>query len=293
MHKKYFLLLLVSSIMFSQPYVDIATFNYQHFSAPYSINSGLRNTTTIYNLNLFFPKEFKNGNALLFRLNNELIVTQINSNSTSSSSISSITALLGYQFTSKSKKWKTILMAIPKLASDFEDPISTTDWQIGGLLLGNYKANDKLKIKAGLYYNREAFGDFFVPLLGIDWKATDRLNFYGTLPNNYKIEYAVVKNKFFTGLNFKSQIRSFQLAQKQNNDYVRFDETVLKLFADYFLYKKVLVFSEIGYSLGKSPLQYSTVTNELTTLNSIYSPSNKYPVFNIGIAYRIRTDLEK
>lgn len=293
MCKKYFLLLLVSSIMFSQPYVDIATFNYQHFSAPYSINSGLRSTTNVYNLNLFFPKEFKNGNTFLFRLNNELIATQTNSNNYNSSSISSITALLGYQFTSKSKNWKTILMAIPKLASDFEDPIGTTDWQIGGLILGNYKANDKLKIKAGLYYNREAFGDFFVPLLGIDWKATDRLNFYGTLPNNYKIEYAVVKNKFFTGLNFKSQTRSFQLSQKQNNDYIRFDETVLKLFADYFLYKKILVFGEIGYSLGKSPLQYSTVTNELTSLNSIYSASNKYPVFNIGIVYRIRTDLEK
>jgi hypothetical protein len=208
-----------------------------------------------------------------------------------SANLSSISIALGFQFVSKSKQWKTVLMAIPELASDFEDPISADDWQYGGFFLENYIPNDKLKIKAGLYYNREAFGDFFVPLIGVDWKATDRIFLYGTVPSNYKIEYNAVKNKLYRGLNFKTHTRSCRLSEKHGLDYVRYDEMQLKVFADYFIYKKILLFGEIGYSLGKNPLQYKYRTDDVTAVNPVYTELKNYPVFNIGLVYRIRTDL--
>jgi hypothetical protein len=286
-------IVLLSYKVFAQPFVDIVSFNCQTFSSTYKNNSSNRNLTDNYNLNFFVPKKFKNGNSLLIRFNNEMISSTITPDSSYTSKVYGIALPLGFQFESKNKKWKTVVIGIPKIASDFKDEINHFDFQLGGIFLENYSINEHLKFKVGLYYNIEAFGNFFVPLISVDWKASDRLNFYGVLPTNYKIEYAAVKNKFYIGLYFKSLTRSFRLSEKKNNDYVRYDEIQLKLFLDYFIYKKVLLFGELGYSLGKNPIQYKYNTNDMANTNPVYMPLKNYPIINIGIAYRIRFDIEK
>jgi hypothetical protein len=107
------------------------------------------------------------------------------------------------------------------------------------------------------------------------------------------MEYTVVKNKMYIGLNFKSLTRSFRLSKTQDYDYVRYNEMQLKLFLDCFVYKNFLMFAEVGYSLGKNPLQYNYNTKNETLQNTVYTPMNNYPIFNLGIAYRVRLDLEK
>jgi hypothetical protein len=187
--------------------------------------------------------------------------------------------------------WITILIALPKIASSFIDLVDKKDFQMGGIFLQNYIYSDRLKIKAGLYYNREAFGNFFVPLAAIDWQATSRINFYGILPTNYKVEFNIIKNKLYSGLGFRSFTRSFRLSKNEHEDYVRYDEIQLKCFIDYFIYKKIIIFGEVGYALGKSPLQYFNNTKIKSETNLLYTPVKNGPVFNIGFAYRIRFDL--
>lgn len=284
---------LFTTIGFSQPYTDIASFTYQHFSSDYKNNPNLRNQTDNYQLNLFYPKVFKNGNVFLLRFNTEMLHSSTNLASDNSSNLSSFSLPIGFQWVSKSKRWKTVLMGIPKLASNFEGAIVSKDWQYGGLFLEDYSPSEKLKLKAGLYYNREAFGNFFVPLLGVDWKATDRIYLYGILPNSYKIEYSIIKDKFFTGLDLKSGYRSFNLSNTTQHNYVRFDETLAKFFLEGFVAKNLLLSGEVGYSFGKSPQQYYSDTNELNETNIIYTPLKKSPVFNIGISYRIRNEERK
>lgn len=288
-----FLLVLLANKTFSQPYVDIVSFNCQTFSSSYKDNTKWKNKTDDYFLNFFLPKEFKNGNTLLIRLNSEMISSTFTPDSSYTSKLYNVSMPLGFQFLSKNKKWKTVLITIPKIASDLKDAIDKNDFQLGGIFLENYVHSEKLKIKAGLYYNREAFGNFFMPLVGLDWKVSDRLNLYGILPTSYKVEYAFVKSKLYAGLNFRSLTRSFRLSKAQNLDYVRYNEIQLKLFVDYFIYKKVLIFGELGYSLGKNPWQYTYNTKIETLRNPVYTPLKSYPIFNIGVAYRIRLDLEK
>lgn len=278
-----------AGILKSQPFADIVTFSYQNFSGPYKDLDSQKNRTDDYVLNFFVPKEFKNGHTFLFRLNSEYMnTTHISSNNYS---IASISLPIGFQLVTKNKKWKTVLLAIPKVASDFRDKIDKSDLQMGGIFLQNYIYNDHLKFKAGLYYNREAFGNFFMPLVGVDWRATDKINFYGILPTNYKVEYNLVKNKLYTGLNFKSYTRSFRLCRNQNNDYVRYNEIELKLFLDYFVYKKILLFGELGYALGKSPIQYMYNSDQPTLINPVFPQVKNGMIFNVGIAYRVRLDL--
>lgn len=289
----FILIALLSDTAFAQPFADVLSFNYQTFSSTYKDSTRWKNKTDNYFLNFFLPKEFKNGNTLLIRLNSEMISSAITSDSSYISNLYSVSLPFGFQFVSKNKKWKTVVMAIPKIGSNFKDAVDGYDYQYGGIFLENFIHSEKLKIKAGLYYNREAFGDFFVPLVGIDWRATDRINLYGILPTNYKVEFNIVKNKLYTGLNFKSFTRSFRLSQKNNYDYVRYDEIQLKLFVDCFVYKKILLFGEVGYTLGKNPWQYTYNTKDETFRNPVYTPLKNYPIFNIGIAYRVRLDLEK
>ncbi len=289
----FLLLVLVANESFSQPYVDIVSFNCQTFSSTYKDNAKWKNKTDDYFLNFFLPKEFKNGNALLIRLNSEMMSSTITPDSSYTSKLYAVSLSIGFQFLSNSKKWKTIVMGIPKIASDFKGAVNKYDYQYGGVFLANYTYSEKLKIKAGLYYNREAFGNFFMPLVGVDWKATDRISLYGLVPANYKIEFNIIKNKFYAGLNFRGFGRTFRLSKTQNFDYVRYIEIQLKLFVDFVVYKNILVFGEFGYSLGKSPLQYTYTTKDETFRNPIYTPLKKFPVFNVGVAYRIRFDLEK
>lgn len=287
------LLLLSYSEGFSQPYVDIANFNYQRFSSHYKNDASSKNATDAYVFNMLLPKQFKNGNSLLFRINSEIIQSTRTAETTISSNLSSISIAFGYQWVSTSQKWKSTLFVLPKVASDFEKSLSKNDWQYGALFLENYKVNGRLQIKAGLYYNHEAFGNFFVPLLGVDWKATERWNFYGILPTNYKIEYNILKNKLYSGINYKAQTRSFHSTTTPTDEYVRYDEAVLKGFVDYFVFKNIVVNAEVGYSLGKNLLQYHSNSNDASNSNLIYTPLKRHPIFTIGLAYRIRKDFDK
>jgi hypothetical protein len=287
------LFVICSSKLVAQPFADILSFNYQTFSSTYKDSVHWKNKTDNYFLNFFLPKEFKNGHTLLVRLNTELLNSTITPDSSYSSQLASVSLPIGMKLVTKNKKWETIVLVIPKVASDFKDAVDGYDFQYGGVFLQHWVPNKKLKVKAGLYYNREAFGNFFVPLVGVDWRVNDRINLYGILPTNYKVEVNILKNKLYTGINLKTLTRSFRLSKKNNYDYVRYDEMQIKLFVDCFVVPKILVFGEIGYSLGKNPWQYSYATNNETYVNPVYTPLKSYPVFNIGIAYRVRLDLDK
>jgi hypothetical protein len=297
MKRHLFILIFISLISlksFSQPFADVLSANYQTFSSVYQDSAaGQKNKTDDYFVNFFLPKVFKNGNTLLVRLNGETMNSTISPDSSYSYRLSSVSLPLGFKLVSKNKKWETIVIGIPKIASDFRDKTDSYDWQFGGVFLEHFVPNDKLKIKLGLYYNREAFGNFFMPLVGVDWKINKRMNLYGVLPSNYRFEVNIIKDKLYAGLCYKAATRSFRLSQKNNYDYVRYDEQQIKLFIDYFVYKKILLFVDAGYSIGENPIQYSFGTNDQTYVNPVYTTLKNYPVFNFGIAYRVRLDLEK
>ena len=280
----------LANTMTAQPYVDIATFNYQTSSSTYKNNEASKNQTQWYAASVLLPKQFQNGNTFLCRITYENIQSAFDGSYHYTSTLSSISAAIGLQWVSKNKNWKTTVMAIPKLASDFEDAIQKRDWQYGALVVSNYQCSDQLQLKAGLYYNREAFGNFFVPLLGVDWKASDRLRLFGMLPSNYKIEYNLVRQKVYSGFSFNAPTRSFHLAKSQNKDYVRMDEINLKFFTDYYAWKNIVINAEVGYPIGKSAVQYHTESDEPSNSNPIYTALKKQPFINFGLAYRLRKD---
>lgn len=294
--RKYFFVFcffLLYAPVFSQPFVDIVNANAQSFSSTYKDSLKSKNKTNNYFLNLFFPKEFKNGNTLLVRLNSEWLNSHYsNSNASYASDLYSVSMPVGMQFLTKNKKWKILTMGIAKFSSDFKD-LSEKDFQLGGIFLTTYVKSEKLKIKAGLYYSKEFFGNLFIPLVGVDWKATEKLQFYGILPSNYRIEYKL-NSKFYTGINFRTYNRSYRLSEKKNNDFVQNFEIQTKLFIDYYLAKNLVAFAEFGRTIGYSILQYEEKnTKDKVLYNPIYSSFTDNLFFAGGVAYRIRMDGNK
>jgi len=117
---------------------------------------------------------------------------------------------------------------------------------------------------------------------------------HGILTTNFKVERKLIKDKLYTGIGSKFVTRSFRLSLTQNSDYVRYNEAQVKWFADYFIYKRFLMFAEAGYSIGTNLVQYKNNTDiKNYNSNKAFSPTGNFFVFNVGLAYRIRFDLEK
>ena len=286
--KKIFLFIAILFPFFlkAQPFIDIVNLNFQEIKTTYEDSLHSKNRTQNSNMTFCIPKVFDNGNTFLFRLGAEQLTSSIDS---SHYSLYSFSMPVGFQFVSKSKKWKMLVMGIPRISSDLQDDLSK-DILYGGTTLFTYVKNDSLKFKFGLYYNRECFGNFFVPLIGIDWKATKHINVYGILPNNIRIEYSF-GDGFYAGVGYKNYQRSYRLFKGFDNDFVRVRESQVKVFGEFFVWKKVLFFAELGYTLNYSFIQYDELNVKEEHLDHpVYTPIKNNFTLTAGLAYRMRLD---
>lgn len=198
---------------------------------------------------------------------------------------------VGLQHETRDKKWKWLVLAMPKLAGTLGQGTSNYNFQAGGFALVTKKINEKLSLKGGLFYNREFFGNFWVPIISADWKVSERFKMYGTFPTFYKFEFCLLKHKLYSGLAYKSYTRSFLLPGASHN-YIKMNDMSLKLFLDLYIKKKLFLFAEAGQMINYGLLDYRYGTNE-EIINSVLYRKVKLPLFfNCGIAYRLRFDFD-
>ena len=232
-------------------------------------------------MNAFIPKVLKNGNTVFVRAHYEKLDLK---NDTLSAAYSSITMPLGMQVQLKNPKVKFTGLIIPKIAGADLGAAFSNVFQIGAYSLFTVTESEKFRYKFGLYYNREFFGNFFVPLVGIDWKVSDRLTIYGTLPNSMKFSYAVAPSRVITGIAFRSLTRSFR--GEDVNTFVRYNELQLKTFVDFYITPKNVVFVEGGYFLGKTPLLYNNADKKNHLQSNLLKEGKAFPLLNAGWAFR-------
>jgi hypothetical protein len=258
----------------------------QFYPTTYNDSLHTRGQTNTYTLSAGLPIQFKSGHTLIIKANGERIHSEYNSDVVYRYDLYSLSLPVGMQF-KLNDEWKLLTMVIPKVASDMQDDPGKNA-QLGGTALFTYVKNEKLKFRFGLYYNSECFGNFFVPLAGMDWKVNERWFFYGTLPNNYRIEYRC-GGKLFSGIGFRSFQRSYRLSGVYHHDYVRVKENELKLFTDYFIYKDLLVFAEVSYAINYNLLEHPDEV-EFASSSPIYTPLKPGFLFSVGLAWRIRKE---
>lgn len=286
----WYMLFVVAMRAYGQPYTELAQVNYQHFSVSSGADYNQRVAHQLISAGFFVPAPMKKRNALLFRLQAEAIDSRSEVGWKSGSQVMSLALGVGFQRLSASEQWGSVVTLIPKLAGDFEGSWSNKNLQYGLLFLQRYRANKDLQFKAGIYYNREVYGNFLVPLVGIDYRISDHWQMYGTLPTNYRIAYSWNSKKCSAGINFRALTRSFYVTEGNRDQYVRFDEILLKVYFEYYFRKNWVFYSELGRSLGDPPQLYHRVNREVHLANPNYSGIGEYTVISCGIAWRISTD---
>ena len=153
------------------------------------------------------------------------------------------------------KKWT---MAVTPLIrwNSYRAKISKESLQAGGAFLLTYKKHHNISYKAGLCYNREFFGHFFMPLIGLDWRIDPKNNLFGVLPGNFTFEHKVT-GKFYYGATFRAITNSYILhnvnpGQSNVYPYARIEDNQVGVFGDVYLTKNIVANGEaIPFSLAQ------------------------------------------
>jgi hypothetical protein len=261
----------------AQFYTELLSVQHQQVSDSDNVLNRLSNTS----VNMLAPVVRENGDVFLVRGSFERLQFQQDA---WSSDVWSLSIPLGYQWTSRKKsslKWTALV--IPKWAAGHHRTFDQRDaWQYGLYSLATWTQRPELKFKLGLYVNQEFFGTFVVPLVGLDWKLSDRLQIFGTLPNNMKVMYQVRPNKIQSAIVFKSLTRSFRIDHP--DFYLRFNEVETKALIEFIAGKSVFQL-EGGYVLGKYPQLFG---NDDDLLGAPYNRGSRPKwLVNLGYAFRL------
>src|SRR6202008_81344 len=105
----------------AQPFIDVANASFQEFNSTYNDSLHSKSNIRNYNLNVTIPKVFKNDNTFLTRLGAEQLTSSIGD---SHYSLYAFSLHAGFQFVTKNKKEKFMLMGVSKISSDLQDDLS-------------------------------------------------------------------------------------------------------------------------------------------------------------------------
>jgi hypothetical protein len=288
----YILILLYYSDVNAQPFIDILNVNYQHFnSVRYIDDKNSKADNDVFNAALLIPLKLKNDNYILIGSKYSYTKFEARGSQTITSQLYSFSQQIGYDFKWKNQKFSSLVMFIPKFNAD-EFKLSSQYFQPGGAAIITWKKSEHLSLKAGLYYNLEFFGNHFIPLAGIWWQPSEKINFYGLFPSNLTVEYRVT-SKLCGGVSYASYISTFRLREFTNEYFVRQGkkpqgDVQLKLFVNWYLKKRIVLFIETGITHGRYFTIYKNKSEELPDKNTLYRKTEDGIFVSAGVAYRIR-----
>jgi hypothetical protein len=248
------ILLLFSDVINAQEYIDI--FKTDYTISPSNSFDSSKAETNLQEINgdLTVPLKISDRFAFLTGITYENIsATFGESRGRGRESVTGLTVKLGANVKFNSK-WSGTYMLLPKVSSDLER-ISNRDFQFGGAVLMKYTKSENFNYKFGMYANKELFGTFIVPILGFYYQdPSGKFEAKVLLPLSVDINYLMTKS-FRVGLNFKGQVRSYNLNNSSQTESERYLSKSTNDVYTYFQYetKKGINFQlGVGHSLGRS-----------------------------------------
>ncbi|MCH9659673.1 MAG: hypothetical protein K0U54_02055 [Bacteroidetes bacterium] len=245
MKQALFLLLFISTISFSQNYVDLISIGYGH-----TLNNdfeGASSSTNIgaFEVDLTFPLVINNQQAIisgaLFSRNSLQLFPEA-----PKTSLYSTTLKIGLAST-WNDKWSTTLVVLPKIASDYAD-IDGDDFYLGGIALLKYQKKENLIYKFGFYASNEAFGIFSTPIFGWYYMSpSQQFEMDMSLPVAADINYT--HNRITYGFDYNGIGRSFNIDENDANIYTDLSSLEFASYAQFnFLEKSMLLKAKFGYA---------------------------------------------
>ena len=268
---------ITSTTSIAQPYVDLFSVQGVLTKSDDIVSNHKYNVNTDFlSVQLSYPHQFKNKSILVVSSGYD----KWNLSSTAGES-NLETGYLPVTFIKPfSQKWKCSLTAIPRFNRERGRTFDQATMQWGGAFIATRILSPHFIVKAGLYYNKEFFGNYFLPLIGGEWKPNERMSIFGLLPNNLFIDYKLSET-IHTGFVFKGITASFRLKVTNNYDYIRMEEGQFKFFADFYVKKNIVINIEAGHTL-KREYGFGFLNKESTS-----AEFNDGYLLKAGIYYRL------
>lgn len=189
-----------------------------------------------------------------------------------------------------SHQWSLMLGAVPRWNGTPAEQYKN-GFQMGGAFLVTKKQQPGLQIKAGLYYNKEFFGNFFMPLAGIDWEINKKSNLFGIVPN-YLIYERRISPALAWGGAFRTFTNSYRITSNSpvddTQDYVRINDNQLGLFGDWYITRKIVCNLEAGHTLFRE-IRTGTQGHGGKKNEAIISSKDNFYA-KASLCYRLRFD---
>jgi len=275
---------LIKVVLYSQPYLDLVKLNYT-----YSPLNGVNDKKSPLQSNFFtadvtLPIELKKGGDAI--IINPFFTNNTGQVSTIDFHVTSKALLIGFLKKDIFPNWNLLSSFIVRRNTEVD--IETDDnWQYGGIILATWKKNEDVSFKFGMYYNREFFGNYFMALVGLDWKIDSKNNLFGVLPGYMIFEHKVA-SKFYYGFAFHAFTNSYreQIIDPLSggSNYLRIDDNPLGIYADTYLSKKIVLSAEAGYTILRR-YRYGYKYDDIH-FKTDYKNDNFY--VKASLAYRLR-----
>ncbi len=159
-----------------------------------------------------------------------------------------------------------------------QNGFSSRAFQIAQLSTINRRSHERLLMRYGFYFSREYFAPFFVPVVGIDWKVSEKWRVFGNLPINATIENKVSET-YRWGIYFGALISSFEAPDFSQGvqGYLQRNTNELYLFSETYLSPKTVMQIRIGHSIGRRLRLYQT-NETLDWQVSLIKPEDTRPL---------------
>ncbi len=154
--------------------------------------------------------------------------------------------------------------------------------QTGGILLFGKKFTKDLMIRFGLYYNKEFYGDFFLPLANIDWRPGERTRVFGYFPRYLVYEYKLNDNWYWGG-RYRGITTSYRLSESDDS-YIRYDDRQLTAYIERYFFNHLVFTLQAGASVFRRAVSRNVISDAYPDFQ------DAAPLFKAGIFYRFRTD---
>jgi hypothetical protein len=190
------------------------------------------------------------------------------------------------------------LLLVPRLMSDLTN-VNSNHFQFGGIGLFEKRYGDHLMMRYGMMYNRERFGNMFVPALYLDWKIAPKWSIAGLLPVYAKLNFQVTE-RLGMGLSLFGLITSYQIGDPTYaGDYIERKSIDLTVYGRYKLPGNLYFETRFGYALGRSYSQYAhgdkvdlriaifTIGDDRIQKNVAFDPG---PIIDFRLVYNLPID---
>lgn len=268
-------LLLNSTASFGQPVFNVV-------SAPaWYIPGGNDGPDEVYaNLTVSLPVSFGKGNLILFSPFTEIRGFSSTAESRSVS-LDGNGVLVNYIRYFGDSAWSLSTGIVLHNYSDGYEFNSATH-QTGGIFLLGKQIHEDLMIRFGLYYNREFYGDFFLPLANIDWRPGDRTRVYGFFPRYLVYEYRI-NDDWYWGARYRGITTSYRLSESEDS-YIRYDDRQLTVYIEKYFFERLVIALQAGASVYRRAVSRNVISQSYPDFE------DAAPLFKAGVFYRFRTD---